>query len=61
MSHQELIALKLQMGINPTSEIASDILLAMWQQLKTENARSRCFQPGAPSRPNQMASTPSDL
>jgi hypothetical protein len=58
MSHQELIALKLQMGINPSSEIAPNVLLAMWQQLKTESVQTRCFQSSVPSRPNQVTSTP---
>jgi hypothetical protein len=56
MSHQELIALKLQMGINPSSEIAPKVLLAMWQQLKIESSQSRCFQSGLPPEQNQMTS-----
>jgi len=39
MSHQEMIALKLQMGINPLAKIAPNVLLAMWQQLKIESSQ----------------------
>jgi len=42
MSYQELIALKLQMGINPSAKVAPQVLLAMWQQLKLENEKTRC-------------------
>jgi len=38
MSHNEMIALKLQMGINPSAQIAPNILLAMWRQLILESA-----------------------
>ena len=40
MSHQELIALKLQMGICPSSEIAPSVLMAMWQQLRIESRQT---------------------
>ena len=36
MSRQEIVALKLQMGINPSANIPPNVLLAMWQQLKLE-------------------------
>lgn len=39
MSHREMIALKLQMGISPSTPIAPGMLLAMWQQLKLERQR----------------------
>jgi len=41
MDHKEIIALKLQMGINPSTQIAPSILRAMWQQLKLENGNAR--------------------
>ena len=37
MDRKELIALKLQMGINPSAQIAPNVLRAMWHQLKLEN------------------------
>jgi len=39
MDRKELIALKLQMGINPATKIEPNILRAMWQQLKFESAK----------------------
>jgi len=36
MRHQEIVALKLQMGISPSAKIEPNVLLAMWQQLKFE-------------------------
>jgi len=41
MSRKEMFALKLQMGINPDTQIEPDILRAMWQQLtfESENAQ----------------------
>lgn len=36
MSRQEIVALKLQMGISPSVRIEPAVLLAMWQQLTRE-------------------------
>ena len=36
MDRKEMIALKLQMGINPSAKIAPNVLRAMWQQLVLE-------------------------
>jgi hypothetical protein len=41
MSHEEIVALKLQMGVSPSAVIAPAILLAMWQQLNIESAQTR--------------------
>jgi hypothetical protein len=42
MRQQEIVALKLQMGISPSAKIEPGVLLAMWQQLKLEcNRKSR--------------------
>jgi len=41
MSRQEIVALKLQMGINPSLRIEPGVLLAMWQQLNRECNRKR--------------------
>jgi len=38
MDRRELLALKLQMGIAPSTQIELNVLRAMWQQLKLENA-----------------------
>lgn len=56
MSRRELIALKLQMGINPSTQIAPDVLLAMWNQLKFEHAQTQADQ--SKTNPDQMTSTP---
>jgi hypothetical protein len=56
MSRREMIALKLQMGINPSTHIAPDMLLAMWHQLKHESAQTQAGQSKAD--PNQVTSTP---
>jgi hypothetical protein len=61
MRRQEIVALKLQMGIAPSAKIAPNVLLTMWQQLKLE-----CGQPlrdthSAILSPGQMASTPTDV
>jgi hypothetical protein len=58
MSRSELLALKLQMGINPSVRIAPDVLLAMWQQLNFERAQATGNQSRAVSNPNVMTSTP---
>lgn len=55
MSHEELFALKLQMGINPSTEIEPDILLAMWQQLTFECKNAQRTQAGrAPATSNRL-------
>jgi len=41
MDRKKLIALKLQMGINPSTQIEPTILRAMWQQLKFESVKVR--------------------
>ncbi len=44
MSRREMIALKLQMGINPSTQIAPNMLLAMWRQLKLESVQTQVDQ-----------------
>jgi hypothetical protein len=39
MSRNEIIRLKLQMGIATDAPIDPNVLLTMWQQLQLENAR----------------------
>ncbi|MDH4021418.1 MAG: hypothetical protein OEU84_17635 [Xanthomonadales bacterium] len=58
MSRSELLALKLQMGINPSVRIAPNVLLAMWQQLNFERAQTECKPSPAASNPNLMTFTP---
>ena len=58
MSHQEMITLKLQMGIDPSVQIAPDVLLAMWQQLKLESVQAQHNRSPAISNPGHMTFTP---
>lgn len=58
MSHQEMIVLKLQMGISPTAKIAPNILQAMWQELMFENARTQCNQSDTTSASNENPFNP---
>ena len=58
MSHQEMITLKLQMGIDPSVQIAPGVLLAMWQQLKLESVHTQRNRSPATSDPGHMTSTP---
>jgi len=61
MSRQEIVALKLQMGISPTARIDPGVLLAMWRQLNREcNGKRR--NPSTPdSNPRRMTGTPFDV
>jgi len=54
MGRRELIALKLQMGINPSVQIAPSVLRAMWRQLKAENVNAQRNQPDVMSQPIQV-------
>jgi len=61
MSRQEIVALKLQMGISPSLRIDPGVLLAMWQQLNREcNGKQRKGHPVNKS-PRRMTSTPLDV
>lgn len=53
-----MIALKLQMGIDPSLSIAPGVLLAMWQQLKLESAQAQCNHSPADPNPGFMAFNP---
>jgi hypothetical protein len=55
MSRKDMITLKLQMGINPSTQIAPNMLLAMWQQLKLESAKKRVHQSKAKTGPSHVA------
>ena len=58
MSHQEMIVLKLQMGISPTANIPPNILLAMWQELMLESTQKQCNLSNTTSSPNKVALNP---
>jgi len=58
MSHQEMITLKLQMGIDPSVQIAPGVLLAMWQQLKLERVQAQRSRSREISNPAHMTLTP---
>lgn len=60
MSHEEIVALKLQMGVSPSAVIAPGILLAMWQQLNIERAQTRGKRSIQDSNPIQTTLTPID-
>ena len=60
MNREEIIALKLQLGLSPSARVAPGMLLAMWQQLKTES-KQKPIRPGAASDPGVMTRTPIDV
>jgi len=58
MDRKELLALKLQMGINPSVSIEPNILRAMWQQLKLESANTRRNHSDTTPYLNPLTNTP---
>jgi hypothetical protein len=56
MSRKEMVALKLQMGINPSAQIAPNMLLAIWQQLKLERVHADANHSKTRTNPVQMTS-----
>ena len=58
MSQQEMITLKLQMGIDPSVQVVPSVLLAMWQQLKLESVQAQRSRFRATSNPGHMTLTP---
>jgi hypothetical protein len=54
MDRKELIALKLQMGINPFMQVSPNILRAMWHQLNIESVNARRNQSSAMPHPNSL-------
>lgn len=61
MSRQEIVALKLQMGISPTTRIDPGILLAMWRQLNRECSGQQRNTPASNPKTRWMTSTPFDV
>ena len=61
MSRQEIVALKLQMGISPTAQVDPGVLLAMWRQLKREcNGKPRTVATPV-FNPGRMTGTPFEV
>lgn len=58
MSQQEIVTLKLQMGIDPSVQIAPGVLLAMWQQLKLESVQAKRNYSPTTSNPDHMTFNP---
>jgi len=58
MSHQDIITLKLQMGIDPSVQIAPGVLVAMWQQLNLESAQAQNEQSRSNIYPDHLIATP---
>ena len=58
MSQQEMITLKLQMGIDPSVQIAPEVLLAMWQQLNLETVQAKRNESRTTSNPGHMIFNP---
>jgi len=58
MSRKEMIALKLQMGIDPSVQITPGILQAMWHQLEIEREHQHRSQISAAPDPIQLTPTP---
>jgi hypothetical protein len=58
MDRNELFALKLQMGINPSTQIEPGMLRAMWQQLKLERANAQRNNSGTARQPGFVTTTP---
>lgn len=61
MGRQEIVALKLQMGISPTARIDPGILLAMWQQLYHECSGKKRNRSASNPGPRRMTGTPFDV
>lgn len=61
MSRQEIVALKLQMGISPTARIDPGVLLAMWRQLNRECKGQQRDGSVSNSMPRRMTVTPFDV
>ena len=51
MSRNEMLTLKLQMGIDPSTRIEPNILRAMWQQLTFESVNTQRTRSSKTPRP----------
>ena len=58
MSYKEIFTLKLQMGIDPSTQIEPNILRAMWQQLTFESVNVQRTRAGKAPRPVPVTTNP---
>ena len=58
MSRNEMFALKLQMGINPSTQIEPNMLRAMWQQLTFESVNAQRSRSSKTPRPVPVTTNP---
>jgi hypothetical protein len=58
MNRKEMFTLKLQMGIDPSAKIESNILRAMWQQLTFESVNARRTRSSKTPRPIPVTTNP---
>jgi len=58
MSRKEIFTLKLQMGIDPSTQIEPNILRAMWQQLTFESVNAQRTRSGTAPRPVPVTTNP---
>jgi len=58
MSRKEMFTLKLQMGIDPSTQIEPNILRAMWQQLTFESVNAQRTRSGKAPRPVPVTTNP---
>ena len=61
MRYEDILAIKLQMGISPAVKIAPNILLAMWQQLNLECKGKLLDRQPLIAIPSRMTSSPVDV
>lgn len=61
MQRNEIINLKLQMGIDPAAHIDSNVLLTMWQQLQIESKHTERNLLTTEAYASLVASSPMDV
>ena len=58
MSRNEILTLKLQMGIDPSTDIEPNILRAMWQQLTFESVNAQRTRSSKTPQPFPVTTNP---
>lgn len=58
MSRNEMFTLKLQMGIDPSTQIEPNMLRAMWQQLTFESVNAQRSRSSKTPRPVPVTTNP---
>jgi len=58
MSRNEMMTLKLQMGINPSTVIEPNVLRAMWQQLTFESVNAQRTRSSKTPQPFSVTTNP---